>query len=278
MNEKYINDLFFLKYRIIVDKICEKYSYDINLRHLLYLVIPIFVIKYGVANEKIIIKGFEEIPIIFGSTPSETMKAYFQRKLILEGELYCSKKYIVINNNIKVDYIYLLDSLLHEFNHAINSMNNEIIIKNQNILLRTGISYIVYTKKDNDFNIAKTKTYVLEEIINTKQTEEIIELICKLNIENIKNDEIRELIVSIRKELSGKSYKSEAYKLEMELSKDLINNRTFFSTLENSRIIGEVEYVEEWFDDICGEKGSYVDLNNMLYEILEFERKYLEAL
>ena len=38
-----------------IDQICDAYQYDVNLRHLLYAIIPAFIIKYGANKEKLIL-------------------------------------------------------------------------------------------------------------------------------------------------------------------------------------------------------------------------------
>ena len=47
-----------------IDKISDLYGYDSNIRHLLYIIIPAFVIKYGISKEKLILKTFKEIRIL----------------------------------------------------------------------------------------------------------------------------------------------------------------------------------------------------------------------
>ena len=40
-----------------IDKVCNQYRYDSNITHLLYIMIPAFIIKYGVSQEKLILRG-----------------------------------------------------------------------------------------------------------------------------------------------------------------------------------------------------------------------------
>ena len=47
-----------------IDEISDLYGYDSNIRHLLYIIIPAFVIKYGISKEKLILKTFKEIRIL----------------------------------------------------------------------------------------------------------------------------------------------------------------------------------------------------------------------
>ena len=48
----------------VIQDICILYGYDSNISHLLYLMIPAFIIKYGISNEKLILDVFRNIQII----------------------------------------------------------------------------------------------------------------------------------------------------------------------------------------------------------------------
>ena len=47
-----------------IDMICDKFNYDSNIRHLLYIIIPAFIIKYGIKRENLIRKTFENISCV----------------------------------------------------------------------------------------------------------------------------------------------------------------------------------------------------------------------
>ena len=49
--------------RPYIEEIANKYNYDSNITHLLYLMIPAFIIKYGVSKEKLILNTFKDIRI-----------------------------------------------------------------------------------------------------------------------------------------------------------------------------------------------------------------------
>ena len=63
-----------------IDEISDLYGYDSNIRHLLYIIIPAFVIKYGISKEKLILKTFKEIRILKSNQESKTVKAYYSSK------------------------------------------------------------------------------------------------------------------------------------------------------------------------------------------------------
>lgn len=270
MNNNIVN-LCLKKYKLIVDSISDKFNYDENLRHLLYVVVTSFVIKYGIKSENVIIDCFSNTKIYFGKCDNG-ISAYFDRNLLFD-EKYYTKKYIVIDSNNSQNYIHFLDTIIHEFNHAVNSMKNEIKEDENKIYLRTGLSYIIYDKSNIHIGESKSKDFVLEEIINTKQTEEIIHIILNFSKYEIDDVEVVNFLTSIVNEISNLKYKSQAYYFQSYICKDLICNKTFISTLENLRFNGDINVVRDWFDNIIGENGKYILLNDLLYEIYLLEQK-----
>lgn len=245
-----------------INQICEKYHYDSNIQHLLYIMIPAFIIKYGASKEKLILKTFEEIQIVISNEKDKMVKAYYSSTPRKIGDTFSTKKYMVIQNYENISLVDLLDNLVHEFNHAVNSYLNEIKVTNKYVLLRTGLTYRIYRKNDLSF-VKKHESYLLEEIINTKQTEDIINIIKTFD----SNDPT---IYAINSETEHK-YNSNAYYLQSYVCKEILNNRTFISTLENLRINGEIYDISSWFDNIVGTKGKYKELNNLLNEAYNLE-------
>lgn len=263
------SNLVIQRERPIIDKISDMYNYDSNIRHLLYIIIPAFIIKYGVQKEKLIIDAFKKIKIVSSDKQSETVKAYYSSVPKLINNEYKTVKHMVIQNYNKISLVDLLDNLVHEFNHAINSHINEILEKKNYLYLRTGLTYRVYKKQDLSF-VRKDASYILEEIINTKQTNDIINIIKSFN----PNDsEIDNTIYAINSETSHK-YNSNSYYLQGYICRQILENKTFINTLENLRINGEVYDINNWFDNIIGREGAYKELIFLLNEIFELELEY----
>ena len=250
-----------------IDDICDKYNYDSNIRHLLYIIIPAFSIKYGLNKEKLVLNTFRDIRIKISNQENKVIKAYYYSSPRKINNEYSTTKYMMIQNYQNIGLVELLDSLVHEFNHAVNSYINEIKVTNKYLLLRTGLTYRIYNKDNLDF-IKKHESYLLEEIINTKQTEDIINIIKEFD----PNDST---IYAINSETEHK-YTSNAYYLQSYVCKEILNNRTFISTLENLRINGEVYDVNDWFDNIIGTKGKYKELNKLLSEVHDLEMSLLD--
>ena len=245
-----------------IDKISDDYNYDSNIRHLLYIIIPAFIIKYGNNKEKLILNTFRDTRIMSTNEGDKYVKAYYLSTPYKDNNEYKTRKRMVIQNYDSIGLVDLLDSLVHEFNHAVNSYINEIKVTNSYILLRTGLTFRFYNKNDLNF-VKKDNSYLLEELINTKQTEDIINIIKSFD----NNDPT---IYAINSETDHK-YSSNAYFLQSYVCKEILNNRTFISTLENLRINGEVYDINNWFDNIVGVKGKYKELNKLLKEDQELE-------
>ena len=255
--------------KAFIDKISDQYKYDNNIRHLLYVIIPAFIIKYGVSKENLILNTFRDIKIISSDKQDKYIKAIFSSKPVLKDDEYKTIKHMVLYNYTNTDLVNLIDNLVHEFNHAVNSYVNEIKTTKKYIYLRTGLTYRIYNKETLVF-IKKDPSYILEEIINTKQTEEIINIIKSFNQTN---KEISNMVYAINAETSHK-YSSNSYYLESTICKQILENRTFINTLANLRVNGEVYNIDKWFDDITGKEGSYKELNGLLNEVYALEVEY----
>ena len=265
------SNLVIEKEKAFIDQISDRYEYDDNIRHLLYIIIPAFVIKYGIKSESLILNTFRDIRIIKSEKQDKYVKAYYSSHPVYENGEYSTVKFMVIQNYNKISLIDLLDNLVHEFNHAVNSYRDEIRVTKNYIYLRTGLTYRVY-KKDPLTFVRKDPSYLLEEIINTKQTEEVINIIKSFDFEN---RDISNTIYAINNETDHK-YNSNSYYLESYACKQILENRTFINTLANLRLVGEVFNITKWFDDITGQEGSYKELISLLNKIYDLEKEYVD--
>ena len=258
------------KYISFVDEISNIYQYDGNIKHLLYLIVPAFVTKYSIYKENLVLNTFRNIRIMISNENSATTQAYYTSIPIYDNQNIVTKKYIVIQNYRDISLVQLLDNLVHEFNHAMNSYEKEIILKDNILYLRTGLSYATYSIPSLEA-IKKDDSYVLEEILNTNQTEEIVNFI--KSYRDSSRMDLNNTIYSLNHE-TGDKFQSNAYYLENTLMKSILENRTFLSTLNNLRISGDIENIEDWFDNITGRKKSYYQLNQYLLEVMNLEEKF----
>lgn len=267
----YTNEQFNMilnKYKKLTDELSINYNYSENIKHLLYLIIPAFIIKYKLENERIIIDTFKNIPIIINDVNDTSNPALFTRRIKKVNTEYLTIKNIIIKNYQNAGLLPLLDSIIHEYNHAINSIKNELSIRDNQLYLRTGIST---SKYDLNFKFIDNENITLEEIINTNDSEEIINIIKDFQKYEISDYEIRNTIEIINRDI-GNNYISKAYYLQSYVCKSLLENRTFINTLKNLRFSGNIEDINYWFDNITGKKDSFTILNKLLNDSLEKEK------
>ena len=266
MNPKLIE-----RYIPFITNLSTKYQYSSNITHLLYLIIPAFISKYSLSKENIILSTFQQTKIIISTKNSKTIAAYYTSIPNYQHNKITTTKYIVIQNYHNISLIQLLDNLVHEFNHAINSYQKEINIQNNILYLRTGLTYSSYSLPDLT-PLKKESSYILEEILNTNQTEEIINLIKSYH--DPSNEEINNTIYSINSETTA-TYKSKSYYLENTLFKSILTNKTFISTLNNLRLSGNIQDIENWFNNITNIPNSYQNLNIYLDQLIKLEKELI---
>lgn len=266
MNPKLIE-----RYIPFITNLSTKYQYSSNITHLLYLIIPAFISKYSLSKENIILSTFQQTKIIISTKNSKTIAAYYTSIPNYQHNKITTTKYIVIQNYHNISLIQLLDNLVHEFNHAINSYQKEINIQNNILYLRTGLTYSSYSLPDLT-PLKKESSYILEEILNTNQTEEIINLIKSYH--DPSNEEINNTIYSINSETTA-TYKSKSYYLENTLFKSILTNKTFISTLNNLRLSGNIQDIENWFNNITNIPNSYQNLNIYLDQFIKLEKELI---
>lgn len=267
---------FLNKYVSFTDRICEQNNYPNNIRHVLYLIIPAFIIKYGLKYENMIMGCFEKVKIYISEKEDNVCTAYFTRSLHqnVEGVTpkYYTDKAVVLRQYHSASLIDMLDNVIHEFNHAVNSMINEIKYDDKTVSIRTGLAYLSYDVNDLLHLKEKSKDLTLEEIINVKQTEDIINVLRSFANYEITNEEFNNAFYSIKQSINGE-YTSNAYYLQSFICKELMKNKTFIPTIENLRLNGNVDDIASWFDNVTGEEGSYEKLTSLLQKILEEEEK-----
>lgn len=265
MNSEMIN-----RYIKVVDEISLKYKYTDNIKHLLYIIVPAFIIKYGFKKEHFIIDCLNNIPIIITGKEDPLVQAMYISYPYYDGNIK-TKKNILLNRYNNIPFMQLIDNLIHELNHAINSYKNEIIVEKDTFYLRTGLSKVKYDRKTFKI-IDRTKSYILEEIINSKQTEEIINIIMELSKLNIDNIEIQNTLYAVKSSVQDK-YISDSYYGLKYYCQTLLNNKTFLLTLENLRIDGNIDDIGSWFNNIYGDNNGYKNLIESLYKLKRIQNK-----
>lgn len=268
-DNEFINQLINqeIKFSDTISRMCH---YPDNITHLLYLIIPAFILKYGNSYKNLIEKCFSTVPIVINDKQDQVYQAYYFSKPILENGEYKVLKGIVLNNYQNIGLMQLLDNLVHEFNHAINSLQNELNI-NQNISIRTGLVYNYFDKKTLNF-VTRGEETILEEVINTKQTENIIDIIHSFSNYEIQNTVVQNTLYSIYHSIDV-NYHSNSYLIESIVCKQLLQNKTFLSTIETLRFEGQLEDIHHFFDSIVGKEESLLKLSQYLNQSINLQKE-----
>ena len=274
LNDKSFNELI-LYSKKIVDIELKKYNYTKDIKRILYIAIPAFIIKYGFDNKNKIVKVFNDVPIFLEKKDEKVFQAFYTSIPFKNNNMIITKKCIVIFYYDGKSFIELVDNIIHEYNHAVNSFLNEIKEDDKYIYLRTGLMYSKYSKK-YELENSKDDSYILEEIINTKQTEEIIDIINAFNQYEIYDCDIKDDLNYISKQINN-NYLSEAYFLQSKLCQSLMSNHTLISVLASNRFLGNIDEIDFFFDNVTGENGSYKELIDILNKSVKLEEEYTKS-
>ncbi len=274
INQENINQIL-NKYISFVDEISKEFNYSNDIKHLLYVIVPAFIIKYGVDNESTVLNCFRNVKV-YVSDHSKNVQASFNRSLNKNENGYYTEKFITVNPFNDTSLSKIIDNFIHEFNHAINSINNEIIVTKDLIKVRTGLTTLNYDKNNMSY-IEKSSETVLEELLNTYQTEEIVNIIRSFDKYNIDNQELSNALYYINREIGEGNYSSDAYSYQKKICESLLNNKTFAPTINNLRFKGLIEDIPELFDNVMGKKNTYKKLNEILSDMYLMINKYSES-
>ena len=266
-NQTFMNQLVLEEIKFS-NKIADEYHYPDNITHLLYLIVPAFILKYGISNKMLVESCFENVPILIQDKQDKVYQAYYFSKPILKDNQYKIVKGVVLNNYQNISLMQLLDNLVHEFNHAINSMKNEMLV-DDTIRIRNGLVYH-YFYKENLSYLRKNEFTLLEEVINTKETEMIIDIIRSFSTYTFTDSSINTMLYSIYHSVDS-NYHSNSYLLESIICRKLLDNKTFSSTVESLRFQGEIDELTHFFDGITGKDGSLIELVHCLEKVTKLQ-------
>lgn len=271
LNDRLVNEIF-KECTEFVDKKLSLYNYSSDIKHLLYIIIPAFIVKYDYKNKNKILNVFRNVPLIETNEEDKRIQAFYTSiPKYINNELI-TNKFVLIKHYLNKDLMELIDNIIHEYNHAVNSYENEIKIGKTKIYIRTGLSYARYDKTSLKPMGIDNKE-ILEEILNTKQTEEIVNIIKEFTKYTFSNTVINNSLYSINNYID-KSYKSKAYSLQTLITNDLTNNKTLFNVLSNMRFNGNVDNINSFFDNVVGKEGSFSRFIEILNNSKKLEIEY----
>lgn len=181
----------------------------------------------------------------------------------------------IICNTKDFSVTFLLNLFIHEFNHLIKGYYNSYKIDNDNFstgyYLRSGLD-ITYTRlmKYNDTLYEINYHSILDEVINTIQTTEMMQEITKLD-GIILDDNIQVFIAGLNKREVNKDF---GYDLCVKAFRPLWNNDCFKSLIEDNIVSGNIKYIGKKFDEIIG-VDVFEEMCNILDNLDELEARHV---
>ena len=109
-DNNYINNLIETEISFS-NNLALKYNYPDNITHLLYVIIPAFILKYGNSNKKLIEECFSNVPILINDKQDKLYQAYY----------FSNPKYV---NNDKGFTGTILSDFPREYIDKINTICN----------------------------------------------------------------------------------------------------------------------------------------------------------
>ena len=259
-------DALYNHYLPFVEELSSIYNYDSNVTHLLKILIPLFAMKYEISNEKMILDVFKKVPIVFeDSFNSDDVNAlYLSRPVRRNGEITLIQQIIINGRKDNLLYLSFLENMVHEYLHAFNSYRNSHHADNTFLCLRTGLSNSVFDKDTLKF-IKHDSSLLLEEVLNTKESEKLIQLLLE---QNSTLADVSIVLSSMKQEING-DFHALGYRLPLLLVEKLITNSSFYHQALFYRLNGEIENFGMWFDSITNVDGSYKKFNQLLTKIVD---------
>ena len=147
------------------------------------------------------------------------------------------------------DHMILVESIVHQMNHVINSMNNPIVNKrNCGLGSRMGISFDCFATR-------KCESLELEEAYNRLQVSDIMERIMTFSIFDISVLGVGSILDSIFHNIGFIEEKDDYM---IEIIKPLYLDQEFNKTLVERRLSGRLAGIREEFDSKTSE-GTYLE-------------------
>ena len=101
-NVAIIQDLF-RKTKVSIDNLNTKFRYPENIGHLLHLIIPAFILKYGLSEEHKILRIFESVPILIRDEHNEREQAFYTSMPKLQDGHIVTDKVNIISDCRHID-------------------------------------------------------------------------------------------------------------------------------------------------------------------------------
>lgn len=262
----------------MVDSATKTYNYCEKLKEMQYLVFAGMVAYYGfdyikeiyealkckvnfITEEDLTFNRYQDIDeesknyMISGLVPAFTnhevcIRTSFDNTINIINTIY-------IYDNPNYPYTFNLESLIHEKNHIINSINKDVITDGEEVKSRIGMSIV---------NLSDCKqTFIgLEEGINQLQTEGIINEIKKFADFKIYDGVLRKSLETIKYE----QYYSQAYSTILDEIKPIYISKNYKNIILPNRLNGNVQIIYNDFKTKLGD-DKFLELSTRMDDLID---------
>lgn len=161
------------------------------------------------------------------------------------------RRKIFVFENEEHSYGEILECIVHEVNHAVNSVNNVLVEHDDYISVRTGLSTAIFCDGENFFEDKKA----LEEVYNQLQTIDIVDHIFDFSQYDIEDSDIKESFDHLKSD-HPYGYTCKGYVSLRSILRPLYDDDNFNLIVRENRLEGSLDKIEEAFDSRTGD-GAY---------------------
>lgn len=272
-----------------IDNMFEKKDIPQEIINYLYLVSAGMILNYGLDYTKYIYKAIGDTKYIYGMEDinNKLSKEEYERlNFDIKQNAYAISKvescsqdgditkilgisYTLLIANTNANKHELLEFIVHELNHILSSLNNTFIYKDNDLYFRYGL---FRTRINNSKDKLETGR-ILNEVINTLQTEDIIKNIIKLKDFKIFNVKFNRALRVI-KDLEVDEYRASGYEPFVNLFRPLYEKDNYRGLINNSTLEGKIDDIQEVIDHKLGMYSfdNMIDNLESLYKSYEFTK------
>ena len=268
---------------LTIDSMFENTNIPQSFKDYLYLICTGMILKYGRDYTKDIYSSINNTKYIYGLVGlqdklSKEEYEYLLPRLKTNANAYTISSVRTENKQIKIQYkiiitkdrnnkLQLLEYLTHELNHILSSLRNTFTKTNNGIYFRYGLF-----KTNLSTPNKKESGRIFNEIINTLETEDIINQLIELRKYKIYNHKFLDALKML--DTIKEQYTATGYEPFVNLYRPLYNKKPFRDLIDKSMLEGNIESIEKEINTKL-ENSSYPEMISeldKLYDSYEFTK------
>ena len=257
---------------LTIDSMFENKDVPQSLRDYLYLICTGMVLNYGYDFINDIYESIKKTRFIYGLKSIEDKLTKEEYKNLLDRFNNSDNAYSIStvsskDNKLNIKYTIiiakdrnnkqqLLEYLTHELNHILTSINKTFTYNKDNIYFRYGL-FTTNLKSNNK----KENGKIFNEIINTLETEDIINQIIKLRKDKITNTKFNNALRILDRVKT--KYTATGYEPFVNLYRSLYRKKDIKNLINQAMLDGNIDKIEKEFNSKLN-NTSYKEMISLL--------------